>query len=459
MNPDAKLLSASPQEIQAIQLTRLKETLARAKRAPYFAERLKNCEVRSLDDLAKLPLTTKEDLQQASPFGSVAVPPTELFQYHESFGTTGTPCASWLTKNDFQEYAAQVNQSDINFAPGDVVVNKFPYAISVPAHIFKLAAQNRGACVVSASSLTSICPYTRTLDLMLKLRASVLTCLPTEATLLGAAAATMGLNPRKDFNLRAIGTAGELLTNGRRKRIEELWGCKVYNFYGTTETGNLATEGEDQKLQLAWDHFLVEILDEKTMQPLPIGSTGLPAITTLTREAMPLIRYLLTDRVKLEQPVDSPSGRRSPIVHHYGRDQSRFPFQGKDISLSDLEERVFRLPRDVAGDIWMIVVTPQTVYFRVEAQRFDPALYAKAEKEISAELGFPMKIDAVPPGAVFPVWWLMEPARVGKPAYHCEAETLEQAPKSLPELWLGPAYAGPPPGMDMEGMGGEGDHG
>jgi phenylacetate-CoA ligase len=451
MIEEARMLYASPEEIRTYQLARLKETLERAKRTPYFAARLANCHVNSLDDLAKLPITSKHDLQEASPFGSVAVPHSDLYQYHESFGTTGTPVASWLTKNDFYQYARQINQCDLNFRPDDLVVNKFPYAISVPAHIVKLAAQEHGACVVSASSLNSVCPYIRTLDLMKKLKATVLTCLPTEATLLGATCKAMmdtgmdpNMDPKKDFNLRAIGTAGELLTNARRKRIEEFWGCKVYNYYGTTETGNLASESDDQKLHLAWDHFIVEVLDEETKQPLPMGQVGLPAITTLTREAMPLIRYLLTDRIKLEMPPEGTTGRRSPIVHHYGRDQSRFPFQGRAISLADLEEKMFELPRDVVGDIWMIIVTPKTVYFRVEAERMDPALYEKAEKRIGDELGFPLKIDAVPTGTVFPTWWLLEPARVGKPAYHCEAETLEQAPGSLPELWLGPGFAGAP---------------
>jgi phenylacetate-CoA ligase len=453
MIEEARMLYASADEIQTYQLARLKETLQRAKQAPYFAQRLANCKIESLDDLAKLPITSKHDLQEASPFGSVAVPHRDLYQYHESFGTTGTPVASWLTKNDFYQYARQINQCDLNFCPDDVVVNKFPYAISVPAHIVKLAAQEHGACVVSASSLNYVCPYIRTLDLMKKLKATVLTCLPTEATLLGATCKAMmdmgmdpNMDPKKDFNLRAIGTAGELLTNARRRRIEEFWDCKVYNYYGTTETGNLASESDDGKLHLAWDHFLVEVLDEQTHQPLPMGQVGLPAITTLTREAMPLIRYLLTDRIKLEPADPNGKGRRSPIVHHYGRDQSRFPYQGKTISLADLEEHMFRLPSEVLGDIWMIVVTPKVVYFRVEAERFDPALYAKAEKEAGDMLGFPLKIDAVPPGTIFPTWFLLEPARVGKPAYHCEAETLEQAPGSLPELWMGPGMGGVPGG-------------
>src|SRR2546423_6334511 len=452
MSGEDRMLYASRQEIEAYQLGRLKETLERAKHAQFFADRLAKCKVTSLADLAKLPPTTKEDLREASPWGAVAVPHNELFQYHESFGTTGAVVSSWLTNNDFEQYANQVNQCALDFRDDDMLVNKFPYSISVPAHIVKLAAQNRGACVVNASSLTQVCPYTRALELMAKLRATVLTCLPTEATLMSGAAVAMGMNPAKDFALRAIGTAGELLTNGRRKRIEQLWNCKVYNYYGTTETGNMASDCKAGHMHLAWDHFLFEVLDENTMQPLPPGEIGTPAVTTLTREAMPLIRYVITDRVKLQTEHNCPCGRKSPIVHHYGRDAGRFPFGDRMISMADLEERLFRLPADVIGNIWMIVVTPEAVHFRVEAAQPDAAAHRKAEAEVSKEFNIPLKIEAVPVGDLFPIWWLLEPARVGKPAYYCMAESLEKAPKNLPELWLGPmAMGGPPPEM-MEEM-------
>ena len=444
MSDEARMLRLSEKEIQDHQFERLKVTLERAKKAPYFAERLSGASVNSLADLAKLPLTTKEDLRAASPFGAVAVPHAELFQYHESFGTTGAVVSSWLSANDFQEYAHQINQCDLDFQPDDMLVNKFPYAISVPAHIVKLAAQNRGACVVSASSLTQVCPYTRTLDLMRKLKATVLTCLPTEATLLGAAAVAMGMNPARDFDIRAIGTAGELLTDARRRRIEELWDCKVYNYYGTTETGNLASESNEGQMHLAWDHFLVEILDEETQEVLPPNQPGMPAITTLTREAMPLIRYVLTDRIRLEAVDSTPSGRRSPVVHHYGRDQSRFPFKDRQVSLADLEDRLFRLPTEVVGDIWMVIIAPDQVVFRVEAAKPDPAKYAKAEKEVGEELNIPLAIEAVGVGEVFPTQWLLEPARVGKPAYYCQVPSLDRAPRNLPELWMGPPPSGPP---------------
>jgi phenylacetate-CoA ligase len=445
MNNESRLLYLSQKEIEAYQLPRLRETLERARQAPYFAKRFADASVASLADLARLPLTLKEDLRAASPFGAVAVPRTELFQYHESFGTTGAVVSSWLTRADFEAYAQQINQCALDFQPGDLLVNKFPYAISVPAHIVKLAAQNRGACVVNASSLSPVCPYTRALDLMRKLEATVLTCLPTEANLLGATARAMGLDPSRDFRLRAIGAAGELLTNARRRRLEALWQCRVYNYYGTTETGNLASDCSAGNMHLAWDHFLYEVLDEKTLQPLPPGQVGMPAVTTLTRQAMPLVRYLLTDLVRLDYDHQCPCGRHAPIVHHLGRDLNRFLFGDQRISMADLEDRLFRLPVDAVGDVWMIVVTPDKVYFRVEAARPDPALYREAEQRVGAELHLPLVIDPVPPGSLFPIEWLLEPALTGKPQYYCVVPSLDQAPRSLPELWGAAGRDAPPP--------------
>jgi phenylacetate-CoA ligase len=436
MNEEARLLYASPEEIQAYQLERLRETVARARRAPYFAERLRDASVKSLDDLARLPLTTKEHLRAASPFGAVAVPNAELFQYHESFGTTGPVVSSWLTRNDVENCARQINQCALDFGPDDLVVNKFPYAISMPAHIVKLAAQNRGACVVSASSLSPVCPDTRALELMRKLRATVLTCLPTGAALLGATAAAQRLNPARDFNLRAIGVAGEQLTEARRRRLQELWQCRVYNYFGSTETGNLASDCSAGRLHLAWDHFLCEAVDPVSHAVLPEGSVGMPAVTTLTREAMPLVRYGLGgDLVRLEYDHRCPCGRRAPVMYHYGRDLNRFSFRGRTVSMSDLEDRLFRLPVDVVGDLWMIVSTDDKVYFRVEAPRPDATLYRQAEDQIAAEFHIPLVIDAVPPYTLFPKEVLLEREEVGKPHYYRKVRSLEEAPASLPDLW------------------------
>src|SRR5438874_11616439 len=103
MSGEDRMLYASRQEIEAYQLGRLKETLERARHAQFFANRLAKCKVASLADLAKLPPTTKEDLREASPWGAVAVPPNELFQYHESFGTTGAADSSWRMKMELEQ--------------------------------------------------------------------------------------------------------------------------------------------------------------------------------------------------------------------------------------------------------------------------------------------------------------------------------------------------------------------
>ena len=102
-----------------------------------------------------------------------------------------------------------------------------------------------------------------------------------------------------------------------------------------------------------------------------------------------------------------------------------FPFQGRRISMADLEDRLFRLSPEAVGDIWMIIVTPDRVYFRTEAFRPDPAAYRAAEKQIGEEMGLPLAIDPVPPGGVFPTEFLLEPARIGKPTFYCQAESLE----------------------------------
>ena len=103
--------------------------------------------------------------------------------------------------------------------------------------------------------------------------------------------------------------------------------------------------------------------------------------------------------------------------------------------MPELEDRLFRYPVDAVGDIWMIVITDDRIYFRVEAARPDPAVYREAEKQVRAEFDVPLTIDAVPPYTLFPKWLLLEPARIGKPQYYCHAKSLAEAPPSLPDQY------------------------
>jgi phenylacetate-CoA ligase len=404
------------ERIRAYQLDRLRETLARAARSKYYASCLAGVRLESLEDLALLPLTPKEDVRTASPFGMLAVEPTELFQYHESYGTTGTPTSSWMTQEDLQNFATQINHAAVDFRPGDRVLVRFPYAISVPAHIFSQAARDRGACVIPVGSRTAISPYPRVIEMLHKLEATVLGCLPMEAIWLAETARQMGRDSRRDFpHLRAICLAGELLTDARRARIADLWQAKVYNMYGCTEAGNMAADCSAGRLHLAWDHFLLEILDETTWKPVPPGELGIAVVTTLTRQAMPLVRFVLGDYVRLRTEPGCPCGRTSPVVEHFGRDLNCFEFQGRRFFVRDLEQRLLGSPAEALGNLWVVEVRPAVVRFRVEAQRPDPPLYRRLEARILAELSLPLVIDAVAPGGLLARSRLAKVEPVNKP--------------------------------------------
>jgi len=415
-NAETERLYWSAEQIAHYQLQRLRETVAAAKRSAHYSSRLPDVPLDSLDDLGKLPLTTKEDVRAASPFGLVAVDRDELFEYHESFGTTGAPASGWLTRGDLEQYAAQINQTAVNLRRNDRILVRFPYAISVPAHIVTQAARNRDACVIPASSRTAIAPHTRIIDLLLKLDATVIGCLPMEAIWLAETARQMGHDPSRDFpHLRAICTAGELLSDARRQRIADLWNVQVFNMYGCTEAGNLAADCEFGRLHLSWDHFLLEVLDEAMSSPVPPGEMGTAVLTTLTRQAMPLLRYVLGDALRLQTDPDCPCGRKSPVIQHYGRDLNRFDFAGRTVFVKDLEQRLLDCPVEAIGNLWLIEVRPDEICFRAEAEQPDPNLYRSLEKQIREEWDLPLRIDAVPPGSLLNRSRLMKTEPVNKP--------------------------------------------
>jgi len=414
--PETERLYWPVERMRAYQLDRLRETISQATRSSFYGPRLKGLRVDSPEDLARLPLTTKADVRSASPFGLLAVDREQLFQYHESFGTTGPPASSWLTRDDFHNYATQINHSAVNLQRGDRVLVRFPYAISVPAHIVTQAAHDRGACVIPVGSRTTISPYPRVIDLLRKLEVTVLACLPTEAIWLAETARLKGLNSRTDFrSLRAICTAGELMSNARRARISELWHAPVYNLYGCTEAGNIAADCEAGRLHLSWDHFLLEVLDPRTKQPAASGGSGTAALTTLTRQAMPLLRYLLGDYLRLHTLQDCPCGRTAPVVEHYGRDLNRFHFGERPFFVRELEERLLCSPVRAVGNLWLIEVRPKEVRFRVEAEQPDMNLYRRLEAQVREELDLPLVVDPVRPGGLLDRTRLLAVEPVHKP--------------------------------------------
>ncbi|MCW2276750.1 phenylacetate--CoA ligase family protein [Heliophilum fasciatum] len=419
------------------QLTALNQAIARARQAPFYHDRLPAEELTDLHQLKTLPLVTKDDLRQQSPWGLLATDRRQLRQYHESFGTTGTPVSTWLTSADLADNAWQVNQCGIDFRPGDRVLIRYPYALSLIAHMIHRAAQQKGATVIAASSRNTITPFARVIQLMQKLDITVLAALPMQAILLAETAAMLGKDSRSDFPaLRAIEVGGELLTPRKRRWIEDLWQVPVIELYGMTEAGTCLADCGNGRLHLIEDHFIIELLDDNWQTEVPDGQIGNLVITTITEKATPLIRFRTDDRAR---KILSPCAcGRGAAYELRGRRHDLITIAGQELDLWDLDELVGTLPghhlwvagpsgppsKGLSGNILHLVIE-ETV---------DP-LPPDWTAQLQARVPFPLQLTAVPYGTLYNRQNLLSTAEVGKPRYLFTAEEMdEQAYRSCTRL-------------------------
>lgn len=368
--------------IQEERERKFKELLARIVKSPLYREKLKgfSLEEIGLDRIRTLPLTTKEELREAGAFGHLAVDGKEVAQYHESTGTTGEPSASWFTLEDLSIGGRQLLESGVRLTADDLVLIRFPYAMALPAFLMQQAAWQTGAGIVPASGRTVITPYPRVLNLMERLRVTVLAGLPREMELLAEAARLGGLDPGKHFPaLRAICVAGELTGDKRREHLEKLWGVPVFNMYGSTETGNIAVMCEHGVMHIAERDFVVETLQEDGETPVAQGGRAFAAITTLSHRGSPLLRYFNEDIVSVE-PASCACGRTGGKLTHYGRSKDRIRFGDTVLDAADLQEAVYSL--SPVPDAWKAIEREDGLLFRLDSH----AAEAWSEEEVRSRL-------------------------------------------------------------------------
>lgn len=429
----------SSEKLKSLQLNRLNKTLHKCRNSQLYRQKHSGypLQIENLEEIVRFPLTTKDELRTSAPLGTLAVPGKQVTEYHESFGTTGEPISVWLTASDFAQWTEQIEQCAIDFRPSDTVLVRFPYAISDPAHIVQSAAKKRGACVVPVSSRTVVSPHTRVIKLLLKLKATVIGCLPLEAILLAETAKLMGYDPARDFpHLRGFCVAGEMLTDSRKKLIEKLWNTRVYNMYGTTENGNIAADCAEGRLHAAEDHFLLEVLDPVTYKPVSPGERGILTVTTLTLEACPLVRYVTGDIVSLLPAKSCTCGRNGRILQHLGRFDDRLKIDGEIIIPGDLHEAILQTPGDLISSLWMVGVTGYGLVVRVESEHPD-ADVSIAEAFLSDRLNVSVKVDLVPVGGMFDRNKLLEVSPVIKPKYVANWAVENPYPRTLGQLLTG----------------------
>ncbi|PWW55546.1 phenylacetate--CoA ligase family protein [Actinokineospora spheciospongiae] len=331
--------------LRRVQEDRLPEALRLASRNRANLDRIGQAGVvRTVEDLGRVPVIDKRDLRLNYPLGLLAVDRGELSTYHESSGTSGTPTSSFFTEGDWLDVVDRFVRNTIDLTPLDTLLVRTPYAMLTTGHQAHLAGRYRGATVVPADNRSAVVTHARVVQLLRDLEVTVAWCLPTEALLWAVSAKAAGLRPERDFpRLRGFLVAGEPLSDARRQRISRTWGgVPVLQDYGSTETGSLAGECSAGRLHLWADRFVPQVYDSATGHSAMTG-TGELVITTLYREAMPLLRYNLQDLVRISDP-DCSCGWSLPTIEILGRNASSCLVSGEHVTQQRIEDAVFALP-------------------------------------------------------------------------------------------------------------------
>jgi len=306
------------EELKALQLERLKRIVRYAyERVPYYRKTFDEAgitpdSIKSLDDLQRIPFTTKDTLRENYPFGLFAVPMEEVVEIHVSSGTTGKPTVVGYTKNDIKLWSTVMARALVctGATSEDVVQNSYGYGLFTGGLGVHYGALEIGATVVPTSSGGT----KRQIMLMQDFKSTVITCTPSYALYMAEEAENMGIDP-KSTTLR-IGIFGaEPWSEAMRQEIENIWGLLACDIYGLSEIigPGVAIEcpGQDG-LHIFADHFLPEIIDPDTGEVLDEGEEGELVLTTLTKEAIPLLRYRTRDITSLTYEPCPHCGRTLP---------------------------------------------------------------------------------------------------------------------------------------------------
>jgi len=310
----------------------------------------------SLDDLTRLPTTSKQDLWDAYPFGLLAVPGEEVVAVHGSSGTGGRPTLVSYTKGDIALWSRMCARAlaAAGAQPGTIVHNAYGYGLFTGGLGIHQGSIELGATVVPASGGMTA----RQVALIADLRPEILTCTPSYAIRLGEALAEAGLTPENGLSLRAGLFGAEPWTEEMRVRLGELLGLRALDIYGLSEVIGPGVAAEcivaADGLHVNEDHFLVETLDPVTGEPVPPGTPGELTFSTLTKEALPLLRYRTGDIAALRTGT-CPCGRTlvkmSKVI---GRKDDMLVVRGVNVYPSEVE-RVLLSKFEVAPDYALVV--------------------------------------------------------------------------------------------------------
>lgn len=340
----------SHEEIKALQLQRLQATVRHCMNSSFYKARfeeigLKPEDIQSLDDLRKIPFTTKQDLRDTYPFGIASVPLRECTRLHSSSGTTGNPTVILHTQKDLDEWANQVarNLWMVGLRPDDVFQNSSGYGMFTGGLGFQYGAERLGMLTIPAAAGNSV----RQVKFITDFGTTALHAVPSYVTRLHEVMVGMGVDPQRDTKLKVLAIGAEPHSEEQRQRIEKMMGVKAYNSFGMSEMcgPGVGFECQEQNGLHFWeDYYIVEIVDPETLEPVADGEIGELVLTTLCREAMPLLRYRTRDLTRVLGRT-CPCGRNHVRIDRMrGRSDDMMVLRGVNIFPIQIEKILMTFP-------------------------------------------------------------------------------------------------------------------
>jgi phenylacetate-CoA ligase len=406
-----------------LQLSLLQDLVRRvAKQVPFYRLAFDRAgvrpdQIRRLDDIRRLPFTRKSDLRDHYPFGLFAVPVDQVARIHASSGTTGKPTVVGYTRSDLDVWAEVCARclAASGARPGDVFHNAYGYGLFTGGLGMHYGAERLGLVVVPVGGGNT----ERQVMLLQDFQPRVIACTPSYLLTLGEAAHSRGIDPQT-LSIRYAVLGAEPWTNAMRRQIEQMLPVRAVNIYGLSEVIGPGVSNECIEAQngshIFEDHFLVEVIDPETEEPVPPGSPGELTFTTLTKEALPVLRYRTGDLAILD-PAPCPCGRthvRMSLV--IGRTDDMLIIRGVNVFPSQIESVAVQFA-ELSPHYQLIVRRPRTLdelEVRIEVGRaflpsgdaLDPgapraeALRARIAEQLRGITGIGIEVSLVPPGSL-----------------------------------------------------------
>jgi len=409
-----KMETLPRKEIRELQLKRLKETVKKLyENVPFYRNKFKELkikptDIKTLEDIRKLPLTTKDDLRNNSPFGMMATSLDNCIELHASSGTTGIPITVCYTPNDIDVWSEVMARclSMSGLTKKDIFQNPIPYGTFTGAFGFHYGAQKVGALVIPSGMGQS----ERQLKLMDYYDTTFISGVASYAMRLSQVAQEIDVDLKK-LKVRNGLFGAEMFTPGLKKRIMNAWDMDVHDIYGLTEMcgPGVSTDCDQHDgLHLWEDHFLIEVLDPITLEPVEPEEEGEIVLTTLTKEGMPLLRYRTRDIAKIYDQEVCDCGR-THVKHTTikGRSDDMIIIRGTNIYPGQIESTLmknqevggnWRMVLDTKNDVDMLTVEVESKNQLSQVESAD--LEESLKNDIKSVIVFTPRVTVLPPNGI-----------------------------------------------------------